>query len=86
MQKNKDVVARLIQDQIVLVPISYSPDGLFAFHLDEVGSFLWNCMDQSMDSDVLAEKLASEFDVDLDTAQKDVRQFLTDLQTSKILL
>ncbi len=86
MHKNKDVVARIIQDQTVLVPISYSPDGLYAFHLDEVGSFLWRHMDESMDVQILAEKLAEEFDVDANTAKLDVQQFLTDLQTSKILL
>lgn len=86
MHKNKDVVARVIQDQTVLVPISYSPDGLFAFHLDEIGSFLWGKMDESMDVQILAEKLAEEFEVDAETAKIDVQQFLTDLQASKILL
>lgn len=86
MQKNKDVVARLIQDQIVLVPMSYSADGLFAFHLDEIGSFLWNCLDESSDPKFLADRLQSEYEIDEATATQDVQQFLQELLESKILL
>jgi hypothetical protein len=86
MQKNKDVVARVIQDQIVLVPISFSAEGLFAFHLDETGSFLWNCLDESTDPEFLAERLQAEYEIDAATAAQDVKQFLNDLQESKILL
>jgi hypothetical protein len=85
MQKNKDVIARNINGQIVLVPIHFSSDGLYAYHLNELGSFLWEKLDQEINPKNLAILVSEEFSIDEETAVNDVNEFLEDLKSKEIL-
>ncbi len=66
---------------------SVSPDsGSNAVHtLNDTGAFLWDSISKGFDRDGLIEKLLDEYDVDRETAQKDVAAFLSRLQSLNIL-
>ncbi len=66
---------------------SASPDnGSNAVHtLNETGAFLWDHVSKGLGKNELVEKLLDEYDVDRETAQKDVDAFLSRLQSLNIL-
>ena len=44
--------------------------------LNEAGAFLWSQIEKGANKEQLVEKLLGEYDIDKDTAQKDVEDFV----------
>ena len=77
---------RNIAGDTVLVPIGrtvYESNGLFI--LNEVGAFLWDRLESAESDEWLLEALLEEYEVDEETARKDVREFLDKLREMGIL-
>ncbi|MGM9552507.1 MAG: PqqD family protein [Clostridia bacterium] len=53
--------------------------------LNETGAFLWEHLTNDTNADMLCEKLTAEYDVDMETAKKDVEAFLSALEKSNLL-
>jgi hypothetical protein len=80
MEKSQDIVARKIDDQILLLPIRPGEQGMWVYELNPSGSFLWEQMENDrQDEHSLARLLASEFDIPGGEALLDVRSFLEEL-------
>jgi hypothetical protein len=54
--------------------------------LNELGTFVWQLCDGQHDIDFIIQKVCDEFEVDLNTATKDVHDFINDLDQKKLIL
>jgi len=73
---------RNVGGELILVPVkSKVADMNEIFTLNEAGCFIWNNIDGKKDIDDIVNSLASEFDVDENTAKKDVKDFIERLNT-----
>lgn len=87
MKLNPAFVKRDIMGEIILVPTAQAAgeySGLIA--LNEVGGFLFDLLPQIEDPKVLAEKVSQEFEVDEETARKDIQAFFQKLRDHKVIL
>lgn len=53
--------------------------------LNETGRFLWDLLQQETDFDTLLSALLKEYDVDTDTATRDIAAFIETLRENNIL-
>ncbi|MBD3427007.1 MAG: PqqD family peptide modification chaperone [Candidatus Omnitrophica bacterium] len=72
---------RLVEDKAVLVSVKNSQ----VMVLNQVGTEIWNYLEQGKSSDEIVDHILSVFDVDRETAEKDVREFLADMQQRETL-
>ena len=74
------VVRRHIAGQILLIPIHAGREAMQnLFVLDEVGDFVWQRMEREETIAELSSAVVEQFEVDVDTAEQDVLDFLRDL-------
>lgn len=53
--------------------------------LNESAAFLWNLMSEDVTEEQLTEKLLNEYEVDEETAKKDVKAFIKKLTDARLL-
>jgi hypothetical protein len=70
-----------IEGQVVIVV----PARREVHQLNEVGTFLWNCLEERRSVAELVELVCGEFEVAQDQAERDVRSFLASLETRGLL-
>lgn len=81
-QKRKNgVVERQIGDELVLVD---NRNG-YVHQLNEVGACIWRNLMDDVSLETLAEMVCREFDVDAETARRDVDGFLSELSRLKMI-
>ncbi len=68
-------VERLGNESVVL-----NADNGVAHHLNETASLVWHACDGSHTIDDVAEELVTRFDIDLETARRDVATVVTQLR------
>lgn len=81
MKVSKDFILREIADEIMLVPIGAAAarfNGLIT--MNELGKFIFDTLSEDRTPREVAEKIISEYDVDLDTALADTEDFLQQLR------
>lgn len=86
MELKKELIKRTIGDDTVLVPIGsavYNANGLFI--LNELGGFLWDLLPQASDIEALVTAVLDEYEVEEDTARRDITLFLSQLEQFGIL-
>jgi hypothetical protein len=71
ISRDPDAAWRVFQDGAVIV----SPTESVMHSLNAVGTRIWELADGSLTVSEIADKLAEEFDVDHETASKDVSEF-----------
>ena len=54
-------------------------------NLNETGAFLWKLLEKSSTESEMVDALLSEYDVDRDTAEKDVTAFTDKLMEAKLV-
>jgi hypothetical protein len=84
LSRKADVVQREVAGEVFLVPIrGHLADLQELFVLNETGSWIWERLDVSGCAfDDLVQGLVSEFEVDEDTARRDVEIFARQLVES----
>jgi len=55
------------------------------YGLDELGTRIWKLLDADFDSEQVVERIIEEYDVDRETARKDLDAFLADLEKSGLI-
>ena len=86
MKIKEGFLLRTVADSNIVVPIGErSIDFSGVITLNEVGAFLWKILEQPADKAALLEKLTAEYDVDSETASKDIDAFLTKLREADLL-
>ena len=54
-------------------------------NLNETGAFLWKLLEKSSTESEMVDALLSEYDVDRDTSEKDVKAFTDKLMEAKLV-
>ena len=62
---------------------AYAPNQIMS--LNETGAFLWGLLEKGSDREALIDALPREFEVDRETAQKDVDAFLAQLREKALI-
>lgn len=86
MKVRKDFVLRETAGDYMIIPTGrtvQSFDGLIT--VNEVGADLWNMLQSEVTFDDLLREILTIYDVDEETAEEDIRQFLDTLRESGIL-
>lgn len=74
-KKKNGVVERQIGDELVLVDARNG----YVHQLNHVGACIWRNLVDDMDPETLAEAVCREFEVDAETARRDVDGFISEL-------
>lgn len=86
MQLKNNFVIREIMGDTILVPIG---DHLLEFNglitLNELGVFILKLLPEAEDEAHIVDKILDEYDVDRETAEVDVKEFLEKLRQIKII-
>ena len=80
MKRNTDFMLRDIAGEVILVPTGAATqqfNGMIT--LNEVAAFIWKNLDESESRDILVDKIIDEFEVDRETATRDVIGFVNAL-------
>lgn len=80
-RKNPDIVFRKIAGEVILVPIRHNVGGLESIYtLNEVGARIWELVDGQRKVKEIKEILVKEFEVSLQEAEKDLIEYLQQLE------
>jgi hypothetical protein len=81
-----DVVTRKVGDESVIVPVrSHVADLDAVVTLNPVGARIWELMDGSRDLAAIAGAICEEYEVEPETAQADVDEFVRSLEEAKLV-
>ena len=84
--RNRDVVSRQIEGELVIVPIRRGVGDLNSLYtLNPVGSVLWDFMTESHTLPELVGRVCEEFEVTAFQAQKDIELFLGSMSEEKLI-
>jgi hypothetical protein len=84
--RKAEFALRTIDDQAVLMPLGDGGAGHdFIYTLNEVGAAIWQLIEPGRDAAAIGRLIAQEFDVSVERASEDVRNFL-ELLVSKGLI
>jgi hypothetical protein len=88
VRPSADVVARLIEGQLLIVPLVSGVGDLEdeLYTLNETGRAIWEKLDGSRTIDEIAREMSREFDVAEEVVQRDVIELVEDLLGRKILV
>jgi hypothetical protein len=80
--KKDDFVTRCITDETIIVPIRGGVGDLNSIYtLNEMGTRIWELMNDQTDIDKMAEIISSEYEVSIEEAKKDIAEFLSSLES-----
>lgn len=77
---------RKVIDVYVILGIgseAYVPNQIMS--VNEVGAFLWGLLEKGAEKQELVESLTNEYDVDAETAARDVEAFLSQLREKALI-
>lgn len=78
---SSDVVFRRINDEFLLIPLTDNiADMDSLYRLTETGAFIWELIDGELAISDITSRVAEEFDVEKDVAEKDILVFFTEVQ------
>ena len=87
MKRNTNFILREIAGENILVATGEAAqifNGMIT--LNEVASFIWNNIDECKTVDKLIASILDEFDIDDETAKRDVQNFTTELITMGMVI
>ena len=82
VQRNEDLLTSNIGEEVVMMSIENSA----YYGLDPVGSKIWDMLDKPVSVSDLCEHLQECFDVSPQQCQKDVLEFLIEMQEEDMLV
>lgn len=86
MKINGDFVLREIAGETILIPMNAAAQSMNGMAvLNELGAFLWERLPQAQQVEELTAAILAEYDVDAETAGRDVEEFLENLRQCGIL-
>ncbi len=65
--------------------VSTESEGRTMQTMNETGAFLWDLLANGAEVDEMAEKLAAEYEVDINKAKSDIEAFIEKLSASNLL-
>lgn len=85
MKLKEGFLLRKVGGQTVVLPSGDELDLNMMITLNETGAFLWERLNEETSEDVLVAALLAEYEVDVDTARKAVREFVRKLNENGFL-
>ena len=82
MRRSDTAMARRVDDDLVILDI---PSGKY-FELNDVGALLWERLDGTQSVEDLIDLVLAEYDVDRETASKDVENLLGEMIRSGLVV
>ena len=80
-QKEPNVVARKVANELILVPIrNRAEDGACIFTLNTVGARIWGLLDGKRGTAEIVETIVQEYEVEPPQAEEDLVNFLGQLE------
>lgn len=77
---------RKIADSNIVVPVGKATNDFNGMiTLNESGSFFWDCLTSNTSVDEVVKKVTSEYDIDENTARKDIENFVDMLRNNNLL-
>ena len=79
-------ISRLSETVSVILGIgseAYTPNQIMS--VNETGAFLWNLLEKGAEKPELVDALTKEYEVNAETAEKDVEAFLTQLREKALI-
>lgn len=86
MKIEKEFILREIAGDYVIIPTGKTTlelNGLIT--VNELGAFLWEKLQQDITKAELVEAVLAEYEIDRETVEKDVDEFLEELVKNRIL-
>lgn len=81
-RKSQKVVGRMIDDEIVIVPVSADLAAQdYIYNLDPAGSVIWQMIDGRRTGYEIRDAIVRTMDVSPEVAERDLDEFLQDLLT-----
>lgn len=78
-------VAREVGNELIIVPLTGNVAQMNAlFTLNETGKFIWENITAERSVDDLVDVMTDEFEIDRETAQRDIELFLNKLQSTLV--
>lgn len=85
-RKNDDIVSRRITGEMFLIPVRGKlADMQRIFALDPVAEYIWQEIDGKKNLYEIRDSLLAAFEVDRDTADLDIREFVEDLRKADLI-
>lgn len=87
MKRNTDFMLRDIAGEVILVPTGAATqqfNGMIT--LNEVAAFIWKNLDESESKEDMINKILDEFEIDRETATRDVEGFVGALYEHGLVL
>jgi len=79
-ERNEKIVERCIRGEYILVPVMQSEAALDSLYtLNETAGLIWREASSGIHDEDIMKHLSNRFDVDNDTARKDVTRILAEL-------
>lgn len=86
MKIKEGYILDTIGDQKVAVSLNYAADQFSGMvKLNSVGAFLWEKLSQDISEDALVQAVVQKYDVSEETARKDIKVFVENLEKNGIL-
>lgn len=77
---------RKIADSNIVVPVGRATNDFNGMiTLNDSGSFFWDCLTHETTIDEVVEKVISEYDIDIETAKRDIEKFIKMLEDNNLL-
>jgi Coenzyme PQQ synthesis protein D (PqqD) len=84
--RNQDVVARQIEEELIIVPIRRGVGDMNSLYtLNSVGSVLWEFMAQEHSLTEMVARVCDEFEVTASQANSDIQAFLDSMLEEKLI-
>jgi hypothetical protein len=84
--RNREVVSRQIEGELVIVPIRRGVGDLNSLYtLNPVGSALWEFMNEEHSVPEMVSRVCDEFEVTCTQAQTDIQEFLDSMLEEKLI-
>jgi len=81
-----NIVTRKTGSEYVLVPVANNiADMNSVYTLNESGAFIWELIDGKRNVEGIINKLTEEYDIDHDSAEKDLFSFINDMSNYLII-
>jgi len=80
------IVTRKTGDEYVLIPVANNiADMNSVYTLNESGAFIWELIDGKRNVEMIINTLTEEYDIDFDSASKDVFSFINNMSNYLII-
>jgi len=86
LKKNPDYIKRVIEGEVLLMPLMQSSAEDFLYCLNESAAEVWDLLDETQDIEDIEEKLKEKYDISADEAKEKLSGLIKELKEIKALV